>query len=95
MIDKAGRLRNIDADMALEATSLAISGDIQNIEYEGLALEATSLSISGDIQELRDIVEAIDIELDGLAQEATLTDMKGTGFDSLIHSLKEIKNRIG
>ena len=60
-----------------------------------VATEATLESISGDIQD-------INLELDGLAQESTLESIsgdintiKGTGFDTNVHSLKEIKHRIG
>ena len=72
---------------------------VENIESDTYAstivIDSTLDGISGDIQD-------INLELDGLATESTLESIsgdintiKGTGYDEGIHSLKEIKNRIG
>ena len=72
---------------------------VENLEsdtYDATqVIDSTLDSISADIQN-------IDVDNTGLAQESTLesisgdiNNIKGTGYDENIHSLKEIKNRIG
>ena len=88
------RLTATGADSAERLMSV-----VENIESDTFdstqAIESTLDGISGDIQDL-------DLELDGLATESTLESIsgdintiKGTGYDVDIHSLTEIKNRIG
>jgi hypothetical protein len=78
-----------------DVESMTINVWITSVYPWETSLESTLESISGDIQD-------IEFDTTGLALESTLesvsgdiNSIKGTGYDENIHSLKEIKNRIG
>jgi len=90
---------------------LYIPADNVGIQNTNILLEDTAYGLSAlkdifdeikgagwtdeTLKSIQDTIDSIDIELDTLAIEASLDEIKGTGFDTGQHSLKETGNKIG
>ena len=84
-------------NITIQDTNLEITNDTYGLsalkdifdEIKGAGWTAETL------KSIQDAVDSIDTELDTLAIEASLTEIKGAGFDTDQHSLTDIKNTIG